>query len=288
MNINQFFKRNDAITLEQLKNFILVYELGSMSLTALYTHKTQPAITQNIAKLEEKLNIKLIKSSRGKAITFTEEGHRFYAQVRPIVLNLLVQIDEIENKHTVNIGVCDDLSMHIQTQIVNEVRKVINGRVRIMCDFSHKIRNMVSDGRLDFGITKQLVTNNEGIHQYGWASIEKQDFCQTQKLAIVSAHSGCFVRELVEKTLNAHNKDFYFSYLGNHVQNQMDAVLAGLGIGIFEMKTIDQYPSLICLDESDSFPKLANFNYELVGEADSYFKQTIQIVLKKYVHQLNT
>lgn len=98
-NHNDFFRRNDSITLEQIKNYIAIYELGSLSLAAKAAYKTQPAISHNISKLEEKLSAKLIKRERGKAICFTEEGHQFHQQVAPALGHLLNQIDEVENKN---------------------------------------------------------------------------------------------------------------------------------------------------------------------------------------------
>lgn len=288
MNLNQFIKKNDSITLEQLKSFILVYELGSVSLTASFTNKTQPAISQQIAKLESKLNTKLIKSNRGKSISFTEEGHRFYQQIRPILVNLLTQIDEIESKNTISIGVCDDLDMTIQTRIVSELNTVVDGRVRLLCDFSHKIRELVNQRQLDFGITKTLVNDESVSHKFGWASRYAVDYNDENKLAIVSAHTGCFMRQLVEKILIEQNKDFYFSYLANNIHNQLAAVKAGFGVGIFQLKTIQSHQDLILLDETYHFHELPSFQYEVIGHANSFLKHKVNDVLYKEVLLLNS
>lgn len=287
---NGFLHRNDSITLEQIKNFIAIYELGSLSLAAKAAHKTQPAITQTITKLEEKLSTRLVNRERGKSVSFTEEGHRFYQQVTPIVSQLLTQIDEVENRNTISIGVCDDASMSAQLEIHSTITEKINSRVRLMCDFSHRIRAMVTEGQLTFGIVKKAVAAARTVdaHPYGWAAARNQQFDTADKLSVVSAHRGCFIRDLLENVLNEHGKGYYFSYLGNHLQHQVDAIAAGFGVGILERQRILQSPKLIELGDSEGFPALPNFQYELIGHSDTLIKHQAESILSDFVTRLNT
>lgn len=308
-NINTFFRRNDSITLEQIRNFIAIYELGSLSLAAEQAYKTQPALSFSISKLEKSLNTVLIKRNRGKNISFTEEGHRFYQKISPLFQQLLTQIDELESKHTISIGFTDDFPMDKQLRLHEKITTETDARIRFLCDFSCRIQAMVKTGQLAFAIVKQL--SEDGRKQPQWAAANNNHaiisqashqaapqetapkiaqatvFDSLHKLPIVSGHSGCFVRDLTENTLNQVGKDFYFSYLTNHVQNQIEAVQSGFGIGVFEHQRIQDTPDLIELDEQYGFPRLARFDYTLVGEPNTALHNKIYPILNECVASLN-
>ncbi len=285
---NQFFRQNHSITLEQIKNFICVYELESISLSANVLHKTQPAISHSITQLEQKLHTKLVKRNRGKTTSFTEEGHNFYRKVKPLINQLLIQIDEIENKQTVSIGLCDDLSVDIQMDIYDRVNQKTTNRIRLLCDFSCKIKEMVADGRLSFAIIKKVVNHDKNkANTFHWVANKEINFHNEQKIAVVSAHQGCFLRNILEQSLQKANKNFYFTYIANNLASQAEAVNAGFGIGLLDNHWINKYPNLIILDKKHGFPQLPSFEYECIGEADTANKKNIHYILKDIIELLN-
>lgn len=285
--LNHFFTRNDSITLVQMKDFIAVYELRSLSKAAELLHKTQPAISHSLAKLEEKLSTQLVRRERGKHIDFTEEGHRFYKDISPLIDKLLMKIDETENKNTITVGVPDDLDMDIQVGLFRDIAAVTDSRLRLICSFSSNISKMVESGRISFGIIKEPV--KDGLLHYGWAgNSDKLTFHQHHKLPLVSGYSGCIIRDLVEKTLNQVGKDFYFVYLSNRIQHRVQAVSEGFGVGVFSTTRIAESDTLIPLDQSQGFPKLASFSHRTVGEADTAQKKQILPILNACTQLLNS
>lgn len=283
--INHFFRRNDSITLDQIKNFIAIYELGSFSKAAEATHKTQPSISHNLSKLEEKLSTQLVKRNRGKAVSFTEEGHRFYHDIAPLIDKLLIKLDESESKNAITIGVTDDLDMDIQLELFEKISAVSDNRLRFMCAFSNDISTMIEKGRISFGIIKRPAKN--GALQYAWAANRKISFDEYDKLPLVLGLSGCMIRDLAEKTLNQSGKDFFLVYLGTRLQNRTKAIAKGFGIGIFSKKRLAETPELVELDESLGFPPLTNFEYHLIGETDTAEKNKIHPILLDCVQRLN-
>lgn len=283
--LNHFFTRNDSVTLVQMKDFIAVYELKSLSKAAELLHKTQPAVSHSLVKLEEKLSTQLVKRERGKHIDFTEEGHRFYQDISPLIDQLLLKIDETESKNTITIGVPDDLNMDVQVRLFRDISAITDSRLRLICGFSSNIRKMVESGRISFGIVKEPVKN--GLLHYSWAGSSTAKFKDYQKLPLVSGYSGCIIRDLVEKTLNQTNKDFYFVYLSNRIQHRVQAVKEGFGVGVFSKARIKKCDSLISLGQEMGFPTLASFSYSAIGEADSAQKKQILPVLNMCVKTLN-
>lgn len=72
------------MTLEQLKMLVTVADTGSLKLASEQLFKTQPAISQGIAKLESQLGIKLFDRKTYR-LTLTETGSVLYQQARKIL-----------------------------------------------------------------------------------------------------------------------------------------------------------------------------------------------------------
>src|SRR5690606_28313745 len=82
-------KRYDwGMTLRQLLYFVRIVEIGSLSRAAQALHVAQPALSQQMNRLEEELGVKLLlRSVRG--VTPTEAGLAVYRQAQA----LLKQVD---------------------------------------------------------------------------------------------------------------------------------------------------------------------------------------------------
>ena len=128
-----------------------------------------------------------------------------------------------------------------------------------------------------------MVNTSEHAHPFGWVSSHKVHFNELDNLPIVSAHSGCFLRNIIEDTLNDSGKSYHFSYLSNHLQHQIEAIQAGFGIGVLGKAFIEHNPNLELLDNIEGFPKLPSYQYRLIGEADTHIKQKIELPLQRFV-----
>lgn len=77
--------------LNAMKTFIRVAELGSLSAAARDLGLTQPAVSQQIAGLEQQLGTQLLFRST-RAVSLTDAGGGYYRQIKPI----LAAVDEAE------------------------------------------------------------------------------------------------------------------------------------------------------------------------------------------------
>ena len=69
------------MTLEQLRMFVTVAELGSIARAAEQLHKTQPAISIAIKRLQEEFKLSLLQKS-GNRLQLTEDGQRMLPHCR--------------------------------------------------------------------------------------------------------------------------------------------------------------------------------------------------------------
>ncbi len=97
------------MTINQMRYFVTLCRERSFSRTAEDLYMTQPAISRQIAALEEELGTQLIVRNRGKALEVTEAGKR-YAKIFEHFLNEKSELDfllnnfEVENRVTYRIG----------------------------------------------------------------------------------------------------------------------------------------------------------------------------------------
>ncbi|WP_370164954.1 LysR family transcriptional regulator [Marisediminitalea sp.] len=59
------------MTLEQLRMFVTVADLGSIARAAEHLHKTQPAISIAIKRLQDEFNLSLLQKSGNCVFRFT-------------------------------------------------------------------------------------------------------------------------------------------------------------------------------------------------------------------------
>ncbi len=78
--------------LNAMKTFMRVAELGSLSAAARDLRLTQPAVSQQIAGLEQQLGAQLLFRST-RAVTLTDAGSGYYQRLKPI----LAAVDEAED-----------------------------------------------------------------------------------------------------------------------------------------------------------------------------------------------
>jgi DNA-binding transcriptional LysR family regulator len=98
-------------TLNAMKTFVRVAELGNLSAAARDLGLTQPAVSQQIAGLEQQLGAKLLFRST-RAVTLTDAGAGYYQQIKPI---LAAVNDAEEALHGLNQKLHGPLRIHAPT-----------------------------------------------------------------------------------------------------------------------------------------------------------------------------
>src|SRR3546814_15261198 len=83
---------NISMELRQIRNFVKIVDLGSLSRAAEAVHIAQSALSLQIANLEDELGCQLLsRSSRG--VVPTDEGMQFYRSARGV----LQQIESMQH-----------------------------------------------------------------------------------------------------------------------------------------------------------------------------------------------
>lgn len=140
----------------QLETFLAVIEAGSFSRAAERLHRTQPAVSLSIKRLEEEIGEPLFdRTSKGGTLTEAGKSLQFFAKR---MLNLreeaVSSIQELQGlfRGRLSIGANESISQFLLPPLLLEYRKQHpNIKIEVYRNLSERIPNEVLERSLDFG-----------------------------------------------------------------------------------------------------------------------------------------
>ncbi len=149
-----------SITLKQLEFFITIVETKSFSKTADLLSFSQPAISSNIALLEDTLQTELLDRTNKKRIEITEDGMFFYEKAKEILANCYTLQDIPQQKNDsdmIAIG-AHVIPAHYMLMDVMNFYKKSHPSIRFLLkegsDFD--VMNLLDQRKVDLGFVSQL------------------------------------------------------------------------------------------------------------------------------------
>lgn len=158
-----------------IENYLQLYEIfyytakiGNITKTAKMLYISQPAITQNIHKLEKILGGTLfVRNKRG--VTLTYEGKILFNYISPCIeglksaKNKFSQLLNLEIG-TINIGCGTALSQTILVPVIKEFNhKYPNININVIHDFNDNLVNHLNYGKIDLMIFNTPYENISGL-----------------------------------------------------------------------------------------------------------------------------
>lgn len=143
--------------LRQLKYFVRIVDLGSVSKAATHLCVAQPALSKQIAALEAELKATLLtRSVRG--VTPTEAGLAFYRHAQTVLRELDRIPDEVRHASSspvgvVSVGMPASTSNILAAPLVRAVRaRLPNVRLKISEGASGHMEELLASGRLEMSL----------------------------------------------------------------------------------------------------------------------------------------
>lgn len=253
------------INLELYRNFYLVAKHKSVSKAAEELHVSQPAVTQSIKSLEEKLGSPVFIRANRK-MNLTEAGKALYEKVES-ALNLISDAEtdfglvNAIKKGEVRIGISSVLSKSFLSNVLKEfIAKYPDIKVYIVNGVYDDLVAKLSQDKLDFIIYNDVdedVTPNTfkkellGMQEYVFARNpeltrlpEEVTDDNIGKLVTIAQENGSNTRKVLEK--NFKNIDPQITV----VSQDLACYIASKGMGVcFALRsTVKSYPSLKEID----------------------------------------
>ncbi|MFW7343577.1 LysR substrate-binding domain-containing protein [Pollutimonas sp. H1-120] len=146
------------MNLKQLQYFVRVFEMQNMTRAAESLHVAQPALSQQIALLEDELGVRLLnRGARG--VQPTSEGALLYRHAQTILRQIdttrsLLAKNDTRIAGTVSIGLASSTARMIALPLMKLVKQEFPGIVLEIVDIpSADLTKLVLQGRVDFSLS---------------------------------------------------------------------------------------------------------------------------------------
>jgi LysR family transcriptional regulator, nitrogen assimilation regulatory protein len=148
--------RTDDMQFRQLRYFVKIVEAGSFSRAASIVHVAQPALSQQVAELEERLGVALLQRS-ARGVRPTAAGEIFYKEAFAILHQLdqlpsVVRSDTDQPEGVINLGFVSSLAPGL-VGFLDECRKAFPKVViRVSDGDSLSLEDKIASSSIDLAI----------------------------------------------------------------------------------------------------------------------------------------
>jgi LysR family nitrogen assimilation transcriptional regulator len=143
--------------IRQLRYFVRIADLGSFSKASKVLHVAQPALSQQVASLEDELGL-LLLARMHNGVKITEQGAIFYSRAQ----HILKQLDDIKAavagpakmpSGTVTIGLPQSIALRIAMPLLRAIQMKTPGiHLEVYEELSGNILHGLNSGRFDIGV----------------------------------------------------------------------------------------------------------------------------------------
>ena len=216
---------------KHIRSFLRVLDLGGFSRAARSLHIAQPALSQHVRKLEDRLGVVLLERS-AHGVTATAAGRQFAARARDILD--LVDLAEREFKAgpnalfgDVKLGLPGSVCPILATPVITEcARRFPNIKLIVAELMSGDLAEMLRDGRMDVAILFNVSETDdysaepivgETLHLIGPPDdpLLANDVIGARSLSnldIISPRKPHGLRLLIERWMNDHEITLNIAY----------------------------------------------------------------------------
>ncbi|KTD30513.1 LysR substrate-binding domain-containing protein [Legionella israelensis] len=280
----------DTVTLQC---FLAVAETQSFTKAALRIGRTQSAVSQQIAKLENMLDKALF--NRGRELSLTTDGELFLGYATRIYELHRESLDRFkapELHGELRFGLPEDFASMMLSDVLLEFTR-LHPRVmlNVQCDLTLNLIERYKKGEFDlilikinqdYELTDIVTVWNEPVEWVG-----KKDLLpaldKNTIIPLVLSPSPCVYRGDVIDSLDKHRMDWRLVYISPSYAGKMAAVRAGLGITAIQRSLIPN--DLDRLDFS-FLPSLNDIQVSLLKKRDNNkaVESLEYFILKKLKH----
>ncbi|GAB6100536.1 LysR family transcriptional regulator [Halanaerocella petrolearia] len=239
------------MNLRQLRIFKQVAKTGSMSKTADQIYITQPAISQTISNLENKLGVKLFERLNHKLV-LTHAGKillKYSKKILILVDEAHNNIEDIANmkQGKLKIGASMTIGTYLLPDIINSFNNKYEGiTINLIIDNTSVIEDKILNNDIDIGLVEgptttadinidsffadKLILISSPEHKWATKGIITAD--EIGEESFIMREKGSGTREVIEKTLDQHNLSYQTKHILNNIEAIKKAVSANMGISV--------------------------------------------------------
>lgn len=257
------------LPIDLLRTFITVRDLGGYTKAGNALHRTQPAISLQMKRLETLVGCKLL-SHDGRSLDLTSDGKVLADYARQILRfndEAVARFRKREAFGRLRIGLPTDYALaFLQNALTTFIQAHPEVDLEIHCDLSRVLLADLHADRLDLAVALTATADAHYLvrlweEQPVWAGAKGGRSHKLDPLPLVSHPEGCEYRNRVIEALNGIGRNWRIAYSSPGVSGLQEAVSADLGVCALTRKTVR--PEMRVLTEKDGVPPLAKIRIGL-------------------------
>jgi DNA-binding transcriptional LysR family regulator len=226
------------LDIDLLRAFVLVQQTGGFSQAAERLNRTQPAISQQIKRLESRVGSRVFERLRNGKVNLTSTGIALsgYAhQILAVHDEALSRLTAPSIRRRVRIGILEELG-HSRLPVV--LRSFVNvfpsASPQVQVSLSNQLVNDLMLGRLDMAVVAGEPDFLQGVTLWSeplvWVGSSVVPISLKPPLPLVLLPDPCFYRRAAEQTLAKHALQWTQAGLSSTIAGVRATVIAGLGV----------------------------------------------------------
>ncbi|WP_411846095.1 LysR family transcriptional regulator [Roseibacillus persicicus] len=266
-----------------LRSLIAVIDEGGFSAAARRVHRTQSAVSLQIAKLEERLGARLLERT-SRSVSLTPAGETFASYARRILEladESMLAVTAPKETTLLRVGFADYLApLHLHTLLARFRRAHPNCDLSLMLGLGAPLLKALREGDLDVVFAGPGGGNGTVLWEEPlvWTGppTPKGKTNSLRELAVLPA--PCVYRQLAFDALAKAETPWKVSIEANSVQAIQSAIRAGLGISILPLSAV-QEDMPILKDEFPELPKTSVVSYLDTNQSHPYAQRFIDYLV---------
>jgi DNA-binding transcriptional LysR family regulator len=239
-NRTQFQLETD---LNCLRSLVAVVEERGFSAAAKRVHRTQSAVSLQIAKLEERLNTKLLERT-SRSLSLTAAGEIFVSYARRILEladEALLAVTAPEETTLLRVGFAEYLvPQHLHTLLARFRRAHPNCDLSLVLGSGSEMLDSMDRGELDLVFAGPEGENGQVLWEEPlvWTGFVNLADDPEAPVELVLMHAPCSYRQIAFTALAGAGIPWKLSIDANSVQAVQSAIRAGLGISVLPVSAV--------------------------------------------------
>lgn len=268
------------LSLEALRSFTAVIELGSMTLAGERMGRSQPAISLQLKKLEQQIGVELL-TRHGSGFALTADGEVLfdYAQ-RLLSLNdqAWAQFEPQQVSGQVRLGITSEFASSLLPRVLGQFAQVYpQVTLQVTSALSKDLLAGLGQ-QFDVILALREQSNKSDIliqrEELVWVGTPA--LLEQPSWPLVVAPEGCIYRRRAEQSLQRIHQPYRITYTNTDFSGLTAALNNGLGITVLARSTVpDELAILDTVSDSQRLPKPGRVNVimRLAGGASSAASQ---------------
>lgn len=245
------------------RTFKSVSETRSITRSAALLCKTPPAVSMQIKKLEELLELQLfLRGDQRFKLTPMGEEVLLTAEKILVMNDNLFSLKDKVGSYELRLGLPDDYSLFFLHDIIKSLKQLsIAIHINVICKTSEPLLKDIEQDLLDLAI----IATREGQHLKSAEHIRFEELCWIgdkelinpgQPIPLVHFPQGCVCRDISINSLKNANIEAHVGFTSDSNFSVFNAINAGVGIGLSERSFVPKATPIIYSSMLPALPRI--------------------------------